>query len=389
MSAAGGHWLEVDRHDLRRSRLVDDAVPEPDGDGEVVLRLDRYALTANNVSYAVSGELIGYWRFFPTAEPWIRVPVMGHAEVVASSHPEIPVGRWVFGFFPMGTHLRVAAAPSASGFADRSAHRADEPGVYRSFLGVDPPLDTDAADRSLLLRGLFLTSYLADDFLGEQGYLGATQVVVVSASSKTALAFAHQVRQRSGLGVVGVTSPSNTVFCAGTGLYDQVLSYDDLAAIDAHRRTVVVDLSGDAAVISAVHAHLGDAVASSMAIGATRWESFGQRHDVPGPRPEFFFAPTQVARRTAEWGPAEFARASGAALGVFIDHSRQWLKVVVADGPAAMAEAWADTVEGRVPPAQGRIVVPGGAATDGPGGDGPDGHASGPGPTTLGETRHG
>jgi hypothetical protein len=351
--------LEVDRHDLRRTRLVDESVPEPIHDGDVVLRVDRYALTANNVSYALSGEAIGYWYFFPTADPWIRVPVMGHAEVVASAHPEVTEGRRVFGFFPMGTHLRVSAGPTGSGFADRSAHRADEPAVYRSFLDVEGPVDTDAADRSLLLRGLFLTSYLADDFLGEEGYLGATQVVVVSASSKTAIAFAHQARVRGGLEVVGVTSPGNAAFCDDTAVYDRVATYGDLSSVDPHQRTVVVDLSGDSAVVAQLHTLLASSVAHSMAIGATRWESFGERHDVPGPQPQFFFAPTQIARRTAEWGADGFARVSGEALDRFIAHSAGWLDVDVAPGAQAMAEAWADTVAGRVPPSVGRILVPG------------------------------
>jgi hypothetical protein len=32
----------------------------------VLVAIERYALTANNVSYALSGEQIGYWKFFPT-----------------------------------------------------------------------------------------------------------------------------------------------------------------------------------------------------------------------------------------------------------------------------------------------------------------------------------
>lgn len=355
--------LEVDRHDLRRTRVVDEPVPEPVDDGDVVLRVDRFALTANNVSYALSGEAIGYWYFFPTDDPWIRVPVMGHAEVVASAHPEVAVGRRAFGFFPTGTHLRVSAAPTASGFADRSAHRAGEPVVYRSFLDVDGPVDTDVADRSLLLRGLFLTSYLADDFLGEEGYFGASQVVVVSASSKTAIAFAHQAKTRGGLEVVGVTSPGNAAFCGATAVYDRVATYGDLSGVDPHQRTVVVDLSGDSAVVAQIHTLLASSVVHSMSIGATRWESFGERHDVPGPPPQFFFAPTQISRRTAEWGAEGFARASGDALSVFLTHSVGWLDVDVATGSQAMAEAWADTVAGEVPPSVGRILIPG--ASDG------------------------
>ena len=176
--------FEIDRHDFRRTRVVDQpARPDELRDGQVLLGLDRFAFTANNISYAVSGDLIGYWRFFPTEAPWLRLPVMGYADVVASRHPGVPEGGRVFGFFPMGDHLVIDAVPGPNGFHDRSPHRHADPAVYTSFLYVDTVADADSADRALLLRGLFLTSYLADDYLADHDLFGASQVVVVSASS--------------------------------------------------------------------------------------------------------------------------------------------------------------------------------------------------------------
>jgi hypothetical protein len=351
-------YFEIDRTDFRRTQVVDDPTgPEDLADGQVLMALNRFAFTANNISYAVSGDLIGYWRFFPTQEPWIRLPVMGYGDVVASRHPAIPAGGRVFGFFPMGDHLVIDAVPNAAGFVDRSPHRHNDPGVYTSFLWVEADADPETSDRALLLRGLFLTSYLADDFLADHDLFGASQVVVVSASSKTAIALAFQLHQRPGVAVVGVTSPRNAGFVEGLGLYDTVVTYDDLSSIDA-MPTVVVDMSGDNAVVAGIHRHLGDAVMHSMAIGATHWEDLGGDHDIPGPAPQFFFAPSQITKRTHEWGDVEFAQRSGAALDAFVADSHRWMVVDHASGAAGIAQVYNDTIEGRIAPNRGQIVHP-------------------------------
>ena len=56
--------FEVRRDDLRTTRSVDDGTPSLD-DGQALLRVSRFALTANNVTYAVVGEAMSYWTFFP------------------------------------------------------------------------------------------------------------------------------------------------------------------------------------------------------------------------------------------------------------------------------------------------------------------------------------
>ena len=74
----------VKKDDLRTCRIEEsDEVPsiEP---GEALLRVDTFGLTANNVTYAVMGEAMNYWNFFPAADGWGRVPMWGFAEVERS-----------------------------------------------------------------------------------------------------------------------------------------------------------------------------------------------------------------------------------------------------------------------------------------------------------------
>lgn len=75
--------LWVDRQNYRKTQIVRDEIPAL-AEGEVLVAIDKFGLTTNNVSYAVSGDMIGYWSFYPTEAPWGKVPVWGCASVVAS-----------------------------------------------------------------------------------------------------------------------------------------------------------------------------------------------------------------------------------------------------------------------------------------------------------------
>ncbi len=213
------------------------AIPAPT-DGQALLRVDRFALTSNNISYALAGDMLDYWGFFPAGEEGMgRIPVMGFGDVIASRHAKIAEGARVFGFFPMSSHLLVQAeGASASGFIDGAPHRANHAPVYRQYTRVEAdPLyaGPEREDALMLLRGLFMTGFLADDFLDENGFFGAAQVIVTSASSKTAIALASRLAQRPGVRAIGLTSARNREFVEKLGYYDEVVLYDDVAKLPA------------------------------------------------------------------------------------------------------------------------------------------------------------
>lgn len=352
--------LQVDRSRHAQSRLHESELSAL-APGQVRFRIDRYAVTANTVTYAVVGDALGYWDFFPTGEPgWGCVPAMGWAEVVASNHPEVPTGGRYYGWFPMARFVDMAVTPSADGLRDDGAHRAAHAPVYRAYVATDrDPLyqpGTDTEDRHALLRGLFLTGWLAEDYLADQGWFGAARVLVLSASGKTAIGFARCADARKGIEVIGATSQGNHAFTHGLGCYDEVVCYDDIAAIPANAPIVSVDMSGSGAVLAAVHAHFGDRLRHSMAIGRSHHESPPPAGSLPGPKPAFFFAPAQVKKRVADWGPGGYQARVGAALGQFVDWSRGWLRVRRASGPAAAAAAWREAHAGRTPPGVGLVV---------------------------------
>jgi Protein of unknown function (DUF2855) len=355
--------LEVDRQAFGTTRLVATELPALT-DGQVRLRVDDFAVTANNITYAAIGEMFGYWDFFPTGDVgWGRVPAMGWATAVDSAHTEVPTGSRYYGWYPMSRYVDLTAGTTAEGIRDDGAHRQAHAPVYRSYVEsardplypvTDNAHRADAEDRHALLRGLFLTGFLADQFFADQSYFGADVVAVLSASSKTAIGFAQRASERGVGAVVGVTSPANADFVRSLGFYTDVVIYDELDSLPV-ADAVLIDMSGDAATVAAIHERLAEHLRYSMIIGKSH-------HDAPpvpittGPTPELFFAPTEVGRRLDEWGAEEYQRRTADALAAFVEASSQWLTVERSAGPDAAEATWRAVYDGAVPPSIGRIV---------------------------------
>ena len=122
--------------------------------------------------------------------------------------------------------------------------------------------------RELVLRPLFMLCFLLADQLEAEGRHGADQVLLTSASSKTALGLAYELG-RAGARVAGLTSARNAGFVRSTGIYDAVATYDELETLDAGVPTVAIDMAGDGALRRRVHEHFGPALRSSILVGAT------------------------------------------------------------------------------------------------------------------------
>lgn len=345
----------VAKSDLRRTEFRD-AEPPPLNDGEVRLAIENFALTANNITYAVFGEMMKYWDFFPGLDGFGRVPVWGHARVEASAHPDIAVGQRFYGYWPMSTHLTVQAKPGRSGFIDIAPHRQHLALVYNQYLAVGAEDGLEA--HRALLQPLFITAFLIDDQLDENGFYGAASVILSSASSKTAIALAALLKTRGGVKVVGLTSPRNKAFVEGLGFYDQVVLYDDLATAPIEGPAAFVDFAGDAAVLGGVHNRFGDDLKASILVGGTHWEAPRAGGELPGPKPAFFFAPDRRAKRLQDWAPGEFEQRYGAAWDAFVADAPRWLKVQEGQGREAMQAAYLAQVDGGTAADVGVVLRP-------------------------------
>lgn len=368
-----GSRLLVSRRALHELRLAPDPdapAARPLADGEARLAVERFALTANNVTYAAFGEAMQYWSFFPGEDPaWGCVPVWGFATVTESRAEGVDVGSRCYGFLPMGTHLVVRPAKvGARGFTDGSAHRAELAAVYNRYTAcaADPGYAPEREGHQAVLRPLFTTSFLIDDFLDDNGFFGARQVLLSSASSKTAYGTAFCLSRRSDdrPAVIGLTSRANADFARGLGCYDAVLDYDDVTRLDPALPTVYVDLAGSTPLRRAVHERFAARLAYSMAVGGTHWDRLGGGGGLPGPKPQLFFAPAQVARRSgpppAGWGPGGLDQRLGDAWSAFIarvdDPSARWLEIREAQGAPAIEAAWHAAVDGHANAREGLML---------------------------------
>jgi hypothetical protein len=206
----------VARNDLQQCKVIEMQLPDAAAlpADAVLVKVTRFALTANNITYAVLGDQLKYWQLFPAPKDFGNIPVWGFGEVIASKHPGIAAGETLFGYFPMATYLVIEAADvSKRGLRDGAAHRQGVATVYNAYARVsgDPAFAGRQGDYQALLRPLFMRSFLVADFLAEKEDFGAKRVMLSSASSKTAFGLAHLLHAR-GVEVIGLTSAGNTAF---------------------------------------------------------------------------------------------------------------------------------------------------------------------------------
>ena len=96
----------VARDDLQTCKLIETQLPDAGAlpDDALLVKVTSFALTANNITYAVLGDQLKYWQLFPAPQGFGNIPVWGFGEVVASKHPMVAVGERLFGYFPMAAY---------------------------------------------------------------------------------------------------------------------------------------------------------------------------------------------------------------------------------------------------------------------------------------------
>ncbi len=359
--------VHVKKTVLTEAVLVELPLP-PLGEGAVRLQIESFSVTANNVTYAVVGDGFKYWDFFPAPAPASEgfgiVPMWGHARVIESRHPDISVGERVYGYLPMASHLDVVPGRiSAGGFSDTSEHRQPMSPVYNGYkrLAADPEHDPQREAERMIFGPLFLTGFLIENFLRGEGWFGASQVMFTSASSKTAMGLASVARQTSPqVKRVGLTSKGNVGFVEASGLYDEVVAYDDLDRLDVVR-SVSVDFAGNADLLARIHRHFDAALAHSVLVGATHIEArsvFGKNEAMPGPKPALFFAPDHAVAFFKAHGAEEGGKLLAAAWREFLKASDGSVTIERHHGLKAARDVFTAMVAGQIDPAKGIVIEP-------------------------------
>ncbi len=355
---------------VRKAELTDAALVDSDlaslGQGAVRLKVESFSVTANNITYAVVGDGFGYWNFFPpqTDDQTLGiVPMWGHAKVIESNCADIAVGERVYGYLPMASHLDVVPGNvSATNFSDLTEYRQPMSPVYNNYtrLSSDPEHDPAYENERMIFGPLFKTGFVIDYFMRSENWFGASQVVMTSASSKTAMGHASCVKQASPhIKRIGLTSAGNVDFVKSTGFYDQVVAYDDLKSI-AIAPTVSVDFAGNPKLLASIHEHFGDDLQYSCLVGAThieeRGSGFGGAQDLPGPKPALFFAPDHFVSFFKKHGAVEGGKMAAAAWHNFLKSVGDAVEIVNLSGLEEARSTYLEMLGGSVNPSQGIVI---------------------------------
>ncbi len=352
---------------VRRSDPSDISAREeaagPLADGQVRLRVDLFGLSSNNISYALYGDMLGYWDYFPVDDDHGCVPVWGFADVTESGHEQLPVGARLFGYLPMGEELVITPA-SITDLAvdDASPHRAGLHPWYNRYYrcDTDPVWTAGGEPMQATMWALFMTGWALANQLAET----AGTVVVSSASSKTALALAWTLHHHhNDITVVGATSPRNLAFVETTGAYDHVVAYGALtpggggALDDVDGPAAFVDAAGSPAIRERVHAELGTRLIDSVGLGATHQGAGTATGELSGPTPRFFFIP-DVAEQLAETaGRASYHADFAAAWKRFARWIDETLTVESGSGVDEITAAYRKAMVGGVGPEAARVLT--------------------------------
>ena len=348
--------FEVLKHNLREGRIVEvPAVDELNLEADqAVLSVERFAMTANTVTYGVAGESFGYWKFFPAEEPMGRIPVWGIGRVLRGGSTGLREGDRYYGYFPMSTFLVVQPTRiTPNGFFDGSVHRSTLSRFYNpySLMSADRGFPPRYDNHQMVYRPLFTTGFALDNYLVQNDFFRAASVVLTSASSKTAIALAYMLRRRRNISIIGLTSDSNADFVRGLSLYDQVATYDHLSEIPENTRVTIVDMAGNQPVVGDLRRHFKNGIVNFCGVGATHWDAEEEAclSRLPGAAFEQFFAPTQIEKIIASMGIDNYNEQLSAVWNSFLGKVDDWIHIRLLKAPDDIETAYLSMTEGANP----------------------------------------
>jgi hypothetical protein len=353
--------LLVDRSDFADITLYkSDDVPL--ADGHIRVAIGPFALTANNITYMVTGDMIGYWKFFDPIAYGIdqpgtgRMPVWGYGTITESACDGFSIGEVIYGFLPVSKSLDLKPVNvSDMSFLDGAAHRAESHPIYNNYVRTenDPSFVPQLSQIQPVLRPLFTTSFLIDDQFREDDFYGAEQIVIISASSKTALGTAFCLSREKGAKICGLTSSGNLEFVKSTGFYDEVQTYDTITALNGNAKTAIIDMAGNGAVTGQLYELMGDNIVYNCMVGKSHWQGAPPPKHTAGAPPTMFFAPDRAKKRFADWGGDGFAKKLAGSWIPFCQSAEGWLTISEENGLEAFLPVYKDFLEGRADPARG------------------------------------
>ncbi len=370
--------LELLRTDIK--------VPAAAQKSAVTLEVIKSGLTANNTFYIRLGDEapFNFFKCYPVdskaelvkdktlpMDGYVHPPAWGLAKVLDSTVESIPVGSTYLGHLPIGTHVSFKSA-NVNNDGNMVIERAEVDSAYNVFYKIDEDdaLLTEAyGDVALVCWPGIITGFGCYFTLQKNNFYGANNLVITSASSKVALALAFYLKD-SGRRVIGYTSELNKKFCEETGLYSQVLSYDDL--LDPDEKYLFIDIIGSNQIYNKNKGCVTKLIAIGNTAGALGKDStFGifpfydnikfvltimgaprWTRSWMNPSHELYLVLDSLKELKAEWGLTKYNTLLKEHTHRFCASANNWLSVKKCDSEESIKKAFVDIVEGKVPPSE-------------------------------------
>tara|TARA_Y100001936_G_scaffold107124_2_gene105206 strand:- start:1208 stop:2281 length:1074 start_codon:yes stop_codon:yes gene_type:complete len=346
----------VNKYDLFETTFSEEKIPISK-ENEAILEIERYAFSSNNITYGVIGDTLGYWNFFPAEEPYGIIPVWGFANVISSKNEYILEGDRFYGYFPMSRYLKVIPKKGNDfGFVDDSNHRRKLPPVYNHYSKIIKYAD-ESLEYHPLIKPLFLTSFLNYFFLQDEKFFDCDQIILTSASSKTALSLAFllsKYKSKVKKKIIAITSEKNMQFVSEIKFYDTVLSYDNAEENLKRSKSVIVDFAGNSDYLKKLSDHLGDGLKHVSLIGLADWSSKTNFKSIPNSK--FFFAPNHAEKRYREMGVKKTTLMADELLKEFIIKVKNYIKLEYCNDPKDIHELYLKSLKGKIDPSKGYMV---------------------------------
>jgi hypothetical protein len=306
--------LTVNKNDIRKSKIAPNPRPQQLEKGQVLVKIKKLALTASNVAYAHFGTSRRFWDFFPSPVSGIGIlPAWGFGEVVESANEDIPVGEWLYGFFPVASHLVMDAQKTNETIIQSvDLHRLEIASVYNNYTITEEKLDYNARydDLQALFQPQFFHTFMLEDLLFEKGYFDSEQIVITSASSNIAILLAFLIAERrkqegNSTKIIGLTTFSKAGYVRKSGFFDEIRGYEELNTLSKDEKTLIADFTGNKAMLEEIQDYFGESLTQLYLVGTSHWnKQISDKNDLTEKK-SFFSALPRLKKRKEEWGDKE------------------------------------------------------------------------------------
>lgn len=336
---------------------------------------------------------------------YVHPVVWGIIEVTKSRLDGVEVGSKYLAQLPIGESVSFSSAKVDP--ATNNSVIVDRPGVFPAY-NIFKKWDGDNEDYEDLALACFpgiVTGFGLNFNLRNHDYYGADAVVLTSASSKVALALAVYLKHNNSEDypgttkkIIGYTSESNKEFCEKTGLYDEVLGYEDtLKNLESttgeigdnnnkgkknKMKYIVVDVSGRGEVYKRNVKEPNLEIVKVFAVGNTSNTSddkstfsilsmFGMAKMIltmmgapsfftswMNPVVEPYLIMTDMAELKSKWGNEKLDTMQKDYTRIFCKAaaSNGWISIRTCDTEESIQKAFSDIVQGLIPPSETIIL---------------------------------